>query len=193
MAIFSEKKTGFINVHDFGHAHGRGTYMDLASFKKDIHAVVNRHGADNLFIGVTNGGQTQERTWLKECGFKPAQVTTNLVQHSAFGYEILGVDASKALEEEKKKQEAHKAALDARPRNAEGRLLRADGRIVRRPYEYFVGDRIRFRETYGEWKEGTIRAIAGTGADTILSLRTRKIAARDYVPYDNLQIVERAR
>jgi hypothetical protein len=177
-------------LHNFGNAHGRGIYYEFDEFKAAVMKHVEAYKNIGFYMGVTNSGQSKECKWLHDIGFNSAKVGS-LTHHWA-SYHELAKDATAVEAKRLEREAAHKAALDARPRNAAGRLLRADGFIVRRPYEYFVGDRVRFRDTWnGDWKEGTVRTVTGTGTATVLTLRTRGIRVAEY-PTDNLELITRA-
>lgn len=181
--------TPFINLYDLGHAHGRGIYKDFADFKKDLLAIVYGN-LGNIFVCVTIPEQTQERKWLATIGFRETKITARHWQHVATKEDIVKATSGISLEDLEKQRQEHLAKLqakrDARPRNAEGRLLRNDGKVVRRPHEYFVGDRVRFSDGFTN-KEGTVRAVTANGYATKLKLRTREIYQEDVI-----EILERA-
>lgn len=189
MTIRYNTLTNFINVYDLGNAHGRQIYTDGAQFKKDMLAIVEAtKTGPRFFLAVTIPEQRKEKKWLEELGFTSTPITTRHVQHHATAEAILKSQETflREIEEaERRDREAREAISKARKVTladlqatgrirADGRRLRNDGFVVRRPYEYFVGDRVEFIER-GVTKNGLVRRIVGTGADTVLHLRTKFI------------------
>lgn len=187
MTILHQQRNGFVNIYDFGNAHGRTVYTKAEDFIAAIRKIVGQYPKGTLFMGVTIPGQNNETKWLNEAGFTGTKITDRHTQWHAFTEDVFSEETVKKTEEAKR---AHEAALAARPRNADGRLLRVDGKVIRRPYEYFVGDRIRFQayeitkektswgdvlRAWSDWKEETVREVEGAGYNTTLKLRTREI------------------
>lgn len=192
MSVMKQIFPDHVNLYDFGNAHGRYVYPNFESFKKDVLALIEQHDRE-VYIGVTNSGQGKEHRWLEQIGFKSIK-KGHVIVHVVTFQELFSEDV--AAEREKLRLEAerkYQEAIAARPRNAEGRLVNAEGKVFRRPYEYFPGDVIRFREHkyYGDWKEGTVRSVTGTGQSTGLKLRTRTVYPAEY-SRGCLELVERA-
>lgn len=204
MAVLYSRVKNAINIYDLGHAHGRSVYADFASFKKAIIDIVELNKDVGRYIAVTNSGQTTECKWMTDIGFTSTPLGNSLTTHTATYEQLCGGEAdavkkfrAEALARDQQRIAEHEAALAARPRRADGRLLRTDGFVVRRPYEFFVGDRVRWRKItpgswrLADWKEGTIRTVNEDG-----SFRTYQntIDPRGIQTWngEEIQLVERA-
>jgi hypothetical protein len=152
MAIQYERKGTFVNIYDLGRAHGRQVYNNFADFKLKILEVIEQNKDIGKYVAVTNRQQEQEAKWLEEIGFDQTTVGEGyqaLIVHVTSYEKLIGgapeklerfrAEAKARAEKLRKEREAR---LAARPRNEEGRLLRKDGFVIRRPYEFFVGDTV---------------------------------------------------
>jgi hypothetical protein len=163
----------YYNLYNLGGAHGIYNASDDAKFHSELLDLVNGNTESDNFVCVTNGSQSIARERLNKIGFTTIKVS-NLWVHTITRDQLLGRGASKKFQEEREaviklaeeRAEERKKALAARPRSSEGRILRADGTVRRNAYEYFVGDRVRWRTYVGyethrnsEWKTGTIRSV----------------------------------
>lgn len=173
----------YYNLFNLGGAHGHYEPPNLAAFKEQLVKLVLANTANNNFIAVTNNGQSIVRGYMEETGFISVRVSRSLIVHTITRDQLLSPKLKKEVEEVVKKRDER---LAARPRDKEGRLLRKDGKLVRRPNEFFVGDRIKWYDSHTRKdKVGSIRSVDG---DVISTFRNK--INRDL---PSIEIVERVR
>lgn len=196
MAIQYERKGTFVNIYDLGHAHGRQVYKTFADFKLKILEVIEQNKDIGKYVAVTNYQQEQEAKWLKDIGFEQTTVGERgyqaLTVHVTSYEKLMGGTPEKlerfraeAKARAEKLRKEREARLAARPRNEEGRLLRKDGFVIRRPYEFFVGDTVRINSWNLGRIQGRITHIEGNNIGVASSPQT-------FSKY-HVQLVTRAR
>ena len=180
MLALSEIKTpagSFGSLYNLGGAHSQKRYSSLESFKTDLFKLCSKSSEKN-FIAITNNLQDVERKYLRAIGFEETNLENKLIVHAITRKNLL---SSEIEEEIERLKEERKERLKNRPRNKEGRLLNKDGTIKRKPYEYFVGDKIRFYPDNPYWRslrEGRIRSISGKGSEMIIKTKNHTTKAR---------------
>ncbi len=180
MLALSEIKTpagSFGSLYNLGGAHFQKRYSSLESFKTDLFKLCSKSSEKN-FIAITNNLQDVEREYLRAIGFEERNLENKLIVHAITRKNLLTPEAKKEVE---RIEEEKKERLKNRPRNKDGRLLNKDGTIKRKPYEYFVGDKIRFypdnKYYLGSLREETIRSISGKGSEMIIKTKNHTTKA----------------
>lgn len=160
---------GGIYLFDLGNAHSKEEYKTISAFSKAIDDIIDAYEAEfkerpSFLFCWLNYQQHKEKAYLLELGFKAFEQS-----HITLLIKDMTENA------------------DDRPRNADGRLLNNDGTIKRSPFEYFVGDRIKFLVNGAE-KIGRIRKVGeGTGLNKEMQTRLHSIRVSQVV-----EILERA-
>ena len=165
--IRTNSRTGkpFVYVYNTGTAHGHRQYGELGTFIEAFKDKFDKFLKDDPdvmdldFFTITNVYQTKNREFFDQMGWNT----------SFDGRLWYTVGSIKSVYGDKVK--------DDRPRNKDGRLLNKDGTVKRDPFEYFVGDRIKFIVN-GEEKTGRIREVFDeTGINRRYKTRLHTIAA----------------
>lgn len=165
-------KAEYFYLYHTGGVHGIYNYSDLNEFKRQFSQCLEYLNltfdpSDYDMVTITNNAQQVSREYLKELGFT-SYPFGNLLIH-------FGTVSMFSVEKEKT--------------NAEGRVLNKDESIRRKPFEYFVGDRIKFTSNSGEEKIGRVRQVFDDEAGPSRRYKTRlhTIAAHQII-----ELVERS-
>jgi hypothetical protein len=131
-------------LYNLGGQHG-ATRLEINGFADELNRLISP-GRFSWFICTTNGSQEHERKMLDALGFKysnEGRMRSHTISFAKFrkNYKERGWDVKSKAEAEARKL-AKIEAMKNRPRDENGRLLRKDGKIIRKPREFFTGDRL---------------------------------------------------
>jgi hypothetical protein len=129
-------------LYNLGGQHG-ARRLKIDGFANELNRLISP-GRFSWFICTTNGSQEHERKMLDALGFKysnAGRMRSHTISFAEFRKNYKeGKWSEKAKEAVEKRKLAKIEAMKNRPRDENGRLLRKDGKIIRKPYELFAGD-----------------------------------------------------
>ena len=168
-----EPTAQYFYIYNTGGAHGVSTPITLNDFKeafrKELKKVegITFDPSEYDVITITNTYQGIVRGYLEELGF----------ENKPFGSLLIHFGLVKYFD------------LEPVKLNEKGRVLNKDGTVRRNPFEYFVGDRIKFTSNSGEEKIGRVRQVyeGETGPSRRYKTRLHTIAAHQVI-----ELVERS-
>lgn len=138
-------------LYNLGGQHG-ATRLEIEGFANELNRLISP-GRYSWFICTTNSAQKHERKMLDALGFKysdAGRMRSHTISFAEFrkNYkegkwdEKAAEAAAKAKAEAEARKLAKIEAMKNRPRDENGRLLRKDGKVARKPGEFFTGDRL---------------------------------------------------
>ena len=168
-----EPTAQYFYIYDTGGAHGIMVPPSLNAFKEAFREELNEvegitfDPSEYDVITITNNYQGTTRKYLEDLGFET----------KPFGNLLIHFGLVKYFDPEPVKL------------NENGRVLNKDGTVRRKPFEYFVGDRIKFTSNSGEEKVGRVRQVyeGETGPSRRYKTRLHIIAAHQII-----ELVERS-
>ena len=136
-------------LYNLGGQHGAAR-LGIEGFANELNRLISP-GKYSWFICTTNGSQEHERKMLDALGFKcsdAGRMRSHTISFAEFrrNYKEKRWDvkskeaAAKAKAEAEARKLAKIEAMKNRPRDESGRLLRKDGKVIRKPFEVFAGD-----------------------------------------------------
>lgn len=168
-----EPTAEYFYLYNTGGAHGKIVASSLDFFKEMFREELKEldgitfDPSDYDVVTITNCYQTVVRGYLEELGFETRPFGSLMIHFGLVKY------------------------FDPEPvtLNENGRVLNKDGTVRRKPFEYFVGDRIKFTSNSGEEKVGRVRQVyeGETGPSRRYKTRLHVIAAHQI-----LELVERS-